>query len=138
MGGAGANGAGRGANGRGSSAGVSVRRKRHSPQRQVSDFFFRWAVAGGGSIDRSLKVWDVVTGRELATLPNNNELTSMVFLPGSDIIAANTENGTVELWDVPSGQQVGQPLPCSQRPLPCLSQSTNKLQACFASTGKWR
>ena len=80
-----------------------------------------------GSIDLSLKVWDVATGRELTTLPNNNELTSIVFLPGRDVIAANTGNGSVELWDVVSGQQVSQPLSCSQRPQPSIAVNEQDL-----------
>ncbi|MGO6840431.1 hypothetical protein GUK34_28420 [Rhizobium leguminosarum] len=51
------------------------------------------------SLDRTIKIWDVATGRELATIPNDSMARSIAFLPRGTALAAANEDGAVAIWD---------------------------------------
>jgi WD40 repeat protein len=58
-----------------------------------------------GSLDKTVKLWDVATGRRLRTLGGDMAaVTSIAFSPNGKILAVASNNGTAELWDVASGR----------------------------------
>lgn len=61
-----------------------------------------------GSFDRSVKLWDATTGKELRTFAgktgHQNLVTAVCFSPdGSSIASAGTDN-FARIWDVPTGK----------------------------------
>lgn len=61
-----------------------------------------------GSFDRSVKVWDAATGKEVRTFAgkagHQNLVTAVAFSPdGSSIASAGTDN-FARIWDVPTGK----------------------------------
>jgi uncharacterized caspase-like protein len=73
-----------------------------------------------GSLDRTIKLWDLRSSRELMTIPNNSMATFIVFLHDQPIIAASSENGTVDLWNFQKAQLIVS-LKCSQSMNPSIA-----------------
>ena len=55
-----------------------------------------------GSYDGTVRLWNVATGRNIATFKAAGEVPSVAFSPDGTIVAAGTSSGVVELWAVPS------------------------------------
>ena len=54
-----------------------------------------------GSDDGTVKLWDVATRTNTATLEGHtDEVTSVAFSPDGTIIASGSEDETIKLWDV--------------------------------------
>jgi WD40 repeat protein/DNA-binding SARP family transcriptional activator len=59
-----------------------------------------------GSLDGSLKVWEVRTGRQLDTLTGSlGQVLDLAFSPDGARLATSSSDGTVRLWDVGTGRQ---------------------------------
>jgi len=52
-----------------------------------------------GSIDKTVKLWDVSTSKEIGSL-GADKVSSVAFAPGGRLLAVGSENGTAELWTV--------------------------------------
>jgi WD40 repeat protein len=67
--------------------------------------FSRDGLLVSSSRDKTLKIWDIQTGRELFTLTGHNEaICSCGFSPdGLHIVSASMDK-TLKLWDVHTGQ----------------------------------
>ncbi|WP_439678201.1 nSTAND1 domain-containing NTPase [Embleya sp. MST-111070] len=70
-------------------------------------------LATSGGLDKTVRLWDVATGKTLITLttytgdnPNDGAVDSVAFSPDGHTLAAGTRDGT-RLWDVATGK----PLP---------------------------
>ncbi|MBU1050534.1 WD40 repeat domain-containing protein [Candidatus Bipolaricaulota bacterium] len=59
-----------------------------------------------GSMDTTIRVWEVQTGQLLHTLQTGGGLFDIAFSPDSTMIAAALDNRTAELWDVANERRV--------------------------------
>jgi WD40 repeat protein len=59
-----------------------------------------------GSFDKTLKLWDTTTGKELKTLGgpagHQNLVLSTAFSPDGQMIASGSSDNTAKIWDVPA------------------------------------
>ena len=66
-------------------------------------------IIASGSIDKTIKLWDIVTGNSLATLVGHSSaVLSVAFSPDSKILASSSNlevrDGCIKLWDVESAR----------------------------------
>src|SRR5262249_54057044 len=66
---------------------------------------FRLAVTG----DKTLRAWDVVTGKELRQLKGHSgHISSLAFSSDGKRLASGAEEDTARLWDISTGNQIRQ------------------------------
>ena len=56
-----------------------------------------------GSLDTSIRVWDVETGNCIHTLTGHQSLTSCMELKDNILVSGNADS-TVKIWDIKTGQ----------------------------------
>src|SRR5258708_14254868 len=62
--------------------------------------------AVSGSEDRTLRLWEIETGRELKQLTGHNEeITAVAFAPDGRRVIAGSRDRTLRLWDVESHRE---------------------------------
>jgi len=59
-----------------------------------------------GSIDKTVKLWDVKTGSEIASLLHNDIIMDCSFSPDGLLLAAASNDGTITLWNVKTGTEI--------------------------------
>jgi WD40 repeat protein len=60
-----------------------------------------------GSVDKTIKLWDVETGKEIRTLKGHNDsIISVSFSPDSKTLATASADKTIKLWDVKAGKEI--------------------------------
>ncbi len=60
-----------------------------------------------GSWDKTIKVWDVVTGTELRTLTGHSDrVRSVVYSPDGRYLASGSWDKTIKVWDVVTGTEL--------------------------------
>jgi len=60
-----------------------------------------------GSYDKTIKLWDTVTGTQLLTLKGHSGLVySVAFSPDGKHLASGGEDGTVRTWDTVTGKEL--------------------------------
>ncbi len=65
-------------------------------------------LASAGSVDATVRLWDVDTWTEIAILRGHTGwVKSVAFSPYGKIIASGSNDGTVRLWDVASQTEIG-------------------------------
>ena len=56
-----------------------------------------------GSTDKTIRLWNAVTGQHKATLGHGDKVESVVFSPDGATLASRSDT-TVQLWDVATGR----------------------------------
>ncbi|MCC5656033.1 ribosome assembly protein 4 [Nostoc sp. XA010] len=60
-----------------------------------------------GSEDKTIKLWDVSTGKAIKTLTGHNSLVNSVgFSPDGKTLASGSDDNTIKLWDVSTGKAI--------------------------------
>ena len=61
-----------------------------------------------GSYDRTIKLWDAATGKEIRTLKGHkNWVLALAFSPDGKTLASGSYDRTARLWDVATGKELG-------------------------------
>nr|MDO8112880.1 hypothetical protein [Candidatus Sigynarchaeota archaeon] len=64
-------------------------------------------MVSSGSADKTVRLWDTRTGKELRTLAGHSDwVISVAFMPNSTMFASASWDNTVKLWDVGIGKCV--------------------------------
>ncbi|MDD5321857.1 MAG: TIR domain-containing protein [Methylococcales bacterium] len=58
------------------------------------------------SVEGTARLWDVVSGKELARLAHNVSVNKVAFSPDGKLLATASEDWTAGLWDVASGKEL--------------------------------
>lgn len=58
----------------------------------------------GGSADRTIRLWDIRTGRGLLTLKQKYVVSSVAFSPDGQLFACQDGYPTIKLWDIRTGK----------------------------------
>lgn len=69
-------------------------------------------ILASGDTDHNITLWDLSTGRLLASLPTKHtgEITSLAFSSNSKILASGSADKSIILWDAETRQPIGEPL----------------------------
>jgi WD40 repeat protein len=60
-----------------------------------------------GSLDKTIKLWDVASGKELCTLSGNSEpVFSVAFSPDGKTLYSDSKDNTIKIWDIASGKEL--------------------------------
>jgi WD40 repeat protein len=64
------------------------------------------------SADRTIRLWDVATGRQMGKplTGDSGTISSVAFSPNGKVLASGSYDKTIRLWDVATGRQIGKPL----------------------------
>src|SRR5437660_9931737 len=66
-----------------------------------------------GGTNKGAKLWDIETGKPVASFPHRGFVYSLAFRPdGRALLTASHDSptdGTAQLWRVPSGEPIGEP-----------------------------
>ena len=58
-----------------------------------------------GIIDGNIRLWDTTTGKRIRTLEGHTEgINSVVFSPDGKTLASGSEDDTLRVWDVHTGE----------------------------------
>ena len=60
-----------------------------------------------GSEDKTIKLWDVAAGKNIATLKGHaDKVSSLAFSPDGKTLASGSVDKTIKLWDVAAGKNI--------------------------------
>ncbi|TRU90123.1 MAG: protein kinase [Microcystis novacekii Mn_MB_F_20050700_S1D] len=60
-----------------------------------------------GSVDKTIKIWEVATGKQLRTLTGHSDsVRSVVYSPDGRYLASGSWDDTIKIWEVATGKQL--------------------------------
>ena len=60
-----------------------------------------------GSYDKTIKLWDAKSGKEISTLKGHSDgVFSVAFSPDGQTLASGSRDNTIKLWDAKSGKEI--------------------------------
>ena len=60
-----------------------------------------------GSWDKTLKLWDIASGREIRTFSGHSKgVKSVAFSPDGRQALSGSDDNTLKLWDIASGREI--------------------------------
>ena len=81
--------------------------KGHTNSIRTVDVFGKGKLALSGSADKTLKIWDLETGRCIRTLKGHTDLVSAVMVTGNDRLAISaSRDKSLRLWDLETGRSI--------------------------------
>ena len=57
-----------------------------------------------GSLDNTIKIWDINSGECMRTLVGHSDKVSSVELVSSKILASGSDDDTIRIWNLDSGE----------------------------------
>jgi len=66
----------------------------------------RYILSGSG--DETMRLWDIITGREVRSFKEHTDrVTSVSFSPDGKYALSGSSDSTMKLWDIATGRKVG-------------------------------
>ena len=60
-----------------------------------------------GSVDKTLKIWNLESGAQIKELKgHSNDVISVAFSPDGKILASGSGDNTIKIWNLESGAQI--------------------------------
>ncbi|MEH1886537.1 WD40 repeat domain-containing protein, partial [Nostoc sp.] len=64
-------------------------------------------ILASGSLDKTIKLWDISTGKAIKTLTGHSRwVWGVVFSPDGKTLASGSNDNTIKLWDVSTGKAI--------------------------------
>jgi uncharacterized delta-60 repeat protein len=63
-------------------------------------------VVASGSYDNTVRVWDALTGKEIARMTHGGPVYALAFSPDGKVVVSGSEDYTARVWDAATGKEI--------------------------------